>query len=176
MPGWTGARSGQQKYRLRNLDLHRLAIEQVGELGQTFDQIACTGVLHHLPDPDNGLQSLRSVLAPRGALHLMVYATYGRAGIYMMQDYCRLLGVDATDEELQDLGTVIGALSADHPIAGVVRRAKDFRNPDAVQPILQSSLNSPRPDRNSASVDCVMTRAFVVPSRRTSRTYSGWRA
>jgi SAM-dependent methyltransferase len=80
----------QRKYRLRNLDLHRLAIEQIEELAQTFDQIVRTGVLHHLPDPDVGLRSLRSVLAPSGAMHLMVYATYGRAGIYMMQEYCRL--------------------------------------------------------------------------------------
>jgi SAM-dependent methyltransferase len=121
-----------QKYRLRNLDLHRLAIEQVGELGRIFDQIVCTGVLHHLPDPDIGLRSLRDVLAPHGAMHLMVYAPYGRAGIYMMQEYCRLLGIGATEAELLELGTTIGALSADHPIAGVSRRAKDFRNPDAL--------------------------------------------
>ena len=122
----------QQKYGLRNLDLHRLAIEQVGELGQTFDQIVCTGVLHHLADPDTGLRALRNVLAPGGAMQLMVYAPYGRAGIYMMQDYCRLIGVGATEEELRDLGAVIGALSTDHPITGVARRAKDFRNPDAL--------------------------------------------
>ena len=122
----------KQKYGLRNLELHRLAIESVGELGSKFDQIVCTGVLHHLPDPDLGLQALRSVLTPDGAMHLMVYAAYGRAGIYMMQDYCRLLGVGASTEELGDLSAVIGALSADHPIAGVVRGAKDFRNPDAL--------------------------------------------
>ncbi len=122
----------QRKYGLRNLDLHRLAIEEVGQLGQSFDQIVCTGVLHHLPDPDTGLQALRSVLAPRGAMHLMVYGTYGRAGIYMMQEYCRLLGIGATEAELRELGTTIGALSADHPIAGVLRRAKDFRHPDAL--------------------------------------------
>jgi SAM-dependent methyltransferase len=120
----------QQKYDLRNLDLHRLAIEQVAELGQTFDQIVCTGVLHHLADPDTGLRALRNVLMPRGAM--MVYATYGRAGIYMMQEYCRLLGIGATQEELRDLDTTIGALSPDHPIAGVARRAKDFRHPDAL--------------------------------------------
>ena len=122
----------QHKYGLRNLDLHRLAIEEAGELERSFDQIVCTGVLHHLPDPDIGLRSLRNVLAPRGAMHLMVYGTYGRAGIYMMQEYCRLLGIGATEAELRELGTTIGALSADHPIAGVSRRAKDFRNPDAL--------------------------------------------
>jgi SAM-dependent methyltransferase len=122
----------QQKYGLRNLNLHQLAIERVGELGQMFDQIVCTGVLHHLPDPDLGLRSLRNVLASDGAMHLMVYATYGRAGIYMMQEYCRLLGLETSEEELRDLGHTIGALASDHPIAGVARRAKDFRNPDAL--------------------------------------------
>jgi SAM-dependent methyltransferase len=122
----------QRKYRLRNLDLQRLAIEEVGELGRMFDQIVCTGVLHHLPDPDIGLRALRNVLAPSGAMQVMVYATYGRAGIYMMQEYCRLLGVDVTEAELHGLGVTIGALSADHPIIGVVKQAKDFRNPDAL--------------------------------------------
>jgi SAM-dependent methyltransferase len=122
----------QRRYGLRNLDLHRLAIEEIEVLGRTFDQIVCTGVLHHLPEPDLGLRSLRSVLAPNGAMHLMVYATYGRAGIYMMQEYCRLLGVGASEGELRDLATTIGGLSADHPIAGVARRAKDFREPDAL--------------------------------------------
>jgi SAM-dependent methyltransferase len=122
----------QQKYGLRNLDLHRLAIEEVGELGQTFDQIVCTGVLHHLPDPDIGLRALRNVLAANGAMQLMVYAAYGRAGIYMMQEYCRLLGVGANQEELRALSTMIGALSGDHPIASVSQRAKDFLHPDAL--------------------------------------------
>jgi SAM-dependent methyltransferase len=122
----------QRKYVLQNLDLHRLAIEQVGELGQMFDQIVCTGVLHHLPDPDTGLRALRNVLSPRGAMHLMVYAAYGRAGIYMMQEYCRLLGVSATSAELRDLGATVAALPSDHPIAGVARRAKDFTQPDAL--------------------------------------------
>jgi 2-polyprenyl-3-methyl-5-hydroxy-6-metoxy-1,4-benzoquinol methylase len=122
----------QRKYGLQNLDLHRLAIEDAGELGRTFDQIVCTGVLHHLPDPDKGLRSLRSVLAPDGAMQLMVYAAYGRAGIYMMQEYCRLLEVGATQAELRDLGAVVGALSGDHPIAGVTRRTKDFTYPDAL--------------------------------------------
>jgi len=122
----------KQKYGLRNLDFHRLAIDQVGELGQRFDQIVCTGVLHHLPDPDMGLRALRNVLDRNGAIQLMVYAAYGRTGIYMMQEYCRLLGVGPTDEELRDLGATIAALSGDHPIAGVARRTKDFTYPDAL--------------------------------------------
>jgi len=122
----------QHQYGLRNLELHRLAIEEVGELGRVFDQIVCTGVLHHLPDPELGLRALRDILTPNGAIHVMVYARYGRAGIYMMQEYCRLLGIGATEGDLRELGTTIESLSSEHPIAGVSRKAKDFTYPEAL--------------------------------------------
>jgi SAM-dependent methyltransferase len=122
----------QQKHDIRNLHLHRLAIERIAELGETFDQIVCTGVLHHLSDPDAGLGSLRDVLTRDGAMHIMVYAPYGRAGIYMMQDYCRMLGIGVLDKDLRDLGQTVRALPIDHPIAGVVKRAKDFARPNAL--------------------------------------------
>ena len=84
----------QRKYNLENLELHQLPIESVQEIGRSFDLVVCTGVLHHLPDPDRGLRALRDVLRPSGAMRLMVYARYGRAGIYMMQEYCRLLEIE----------------------------------------------------------------------------------
>jgi SAM-dependent methyltransferase len=56
-----------------------------------FDYIDCCGVLHHLPDPAEGLRALLSVLAPGGGMGLMVYAPHGRTGIYMVQDALRLL-------------------------------------------------------------------------------------
>jgi hypothetical protein len=89
-------------------------------------------VLHHLPDPEAGLRSLRDVLNPNGALRLMVYAPYGRAGIYMMQEYCRLLGITTSAKDLRDLSAALEALPADHPISAVLRRAKDFRRPEAM--------------------------------------------
>lgn len=122
----------QRKYGLDNLELHRLPIERAEELGRAFDQVVCTGVLHHLADPDIGLRALRAVLEPQGAMQLMVYAPYGRAGIYMMQEFCRLLDVSTADEELSALATTIGELPSDHPIACVLSRAKDFRRPDAL--------------------------------------------
>ncbi len=58
---------------------------------EPFDYIDCCGVLHHLPDPAQGLRALLSVLAPGGGLGLMVYAPHGRTGVYMMQDALRML-------------------------------------------------------------------------------------
>jgi SAM-dependent methyltransferase len=56
-----------------------------------FDYIDCCGVLHHLPDPAEGVRALLSVLAPGGGMGLMVYAPHGRTGVYMLQDALRLL-------------------------------------------------------------------------------------
>ena len=131
----------QKKYDLQNLEIHQLRVEEVGKLGRTFDQIVCTGVLHHLPDPNLGLRALREVLRPNGAMQLMVYAPYGRAGIYMMQDYCRLLGINTSDEDLRDLGETLKTLPPNHPIANVMREAIDFNHPDALADALLHPLD-----------------------------------
>jgi len=122
----------QQKHSLDNLELRQLSLLNVQELGQTFDQIVCTGVLHHLPDPELGLRALRDVLKPRGAMHVMVYATYGRTGIYMMQAYCRRLGITPSRQELQDLRTALNNLPEDHPLNQLLHKGKDFQNLDAL--------------------------------------------
>src|SRR5277367_3492734 len=67
-------RTLKQKYAQDNLELHQLSLLDTASLDLTFDQIICTGVLHHLPDPDEGLSRLREVLAPDGAMQIMVYA------------------------------------------------------------------------------------------------------
>ena len=122
----------KRQYALENLELHPLALESVRKLGRSFDLIVCTGVLHHLPDPDLGLCALREVLKPQGAMNLMVYAAYGRAGIYMLQEYCRLLGIGTTTQDLRDLGSLLEALPKDHPMAQLLGRVKDFREPSAI--------------------------------------------
>jgi SAM-dependent methyltransferase len=122
----------QRKYNLENLELHRLPIESVREIGRSFDLVVCTGVLHHLPDPDMGLRALRDVLQPSGAMRLMVYARYGRTGIYMMQEYCRLLEIKASVTDLRGLGATLETLPPDHPISGLIRRSEDFWRPEAM--------------------------------------------
>lgn len=116
----------KRTYALDNLELHQLAVERAGELGQGFEHVVCTGVLHHLPDPDAGLRALHGVLAPAGALNAMVYAPYGRAGVYMLQDYCRRLGIGRSDADIRDLAATLKALPPDHPIVPLLRNSPDF--------------------------------------------------
>jgi SAM-dependent methyltransferase len=122
----------KEKYNLKNLRVRELAVECVNDLDMAFDQIVCTGVLHHLSDPDAGLSALRSVLKPDGAMHLMVYAPYGRTGVYMLQEFCRRLGIRATNEEIRDLISALRALPFGHPLETLLKQASDFRHEAAI--------------------------------------------
>lgn len=128
----------KQRYKLDNLELRQLSIERVAELGRDFDLIVSTGVVHHLADPAAGLRALGSVLAPDGAIHLMVYARHGRHGVHLMQEYGRRLGIGP--DEVGALARTLAEIPDDHPLAPLLRQSPDFGNPDA----LADALLNPR--------------------------------
>jgi SAM-dependent methyltransferase len=68
-----------------------------------FDYIDCCGVLHHLDDPKAGLVALAAALADDGGMGLMLYAPFGRTGVYPAQGMLRWLGRDAPDAVRLDL-------------------------------------------------------------------------
>ena len=70
---------------LTAITFHTGSLLDAAEFGQ-FDYIDCCGVLHHLPDPDAGFRALRAALAPGGGMGFMVYAPYGRSGVYPLQE------------------------------------------------------------------------------------------
>jgi 2-polyprenyl-3-methyl-5-hydroxy-6-metoxy-1,4-benzoquinol methylase len=117
----------KRHYDLINLEICRLPLESAHELNQLFDRVVCTGVLHHLPNPDLGLRALRNVLKPEGVMQLMVYGAYGRIGVYMLQDYCRRIGVGQSDRDIRDLAHTLMALPAGHPLARLLAEVPDFR-------------------------------------------------
>ncbi len=122
----------KEKHELNNLELRCLPVERAGDLETEFDHIVSTGVLHHLPAPEAGLRALRSRLKPDGAMHLMVYAPYGRTGIYMLQDFCRRLGITPTDEGIRDLVAALEFLPPGHPLLTLLNEAPDFQYDAAI--------------------------------------------
>lgn len=82
----------------------------------TFDYIDCCGVLHHLPDPAAGFRALRAALAPGGGLGFMVYAPYGRSGVYPLQEaFATLLAEAAPKDRLEAARAVVAGLPEGHP-------------------------------------------------------------
>ncbi len=77
-----------------------------------FDYISCTGVLHHLENPIEGLNALKSALKQDGAVGIMVYGRYGRTGIYQIQELMKMINVeqDNMQQKVENTRTVLGCL------------------------------------------------------------------
>jgi SAM-dependent methyltransferase len=153
----------KDQYNLTNLEIRQVPIEHAGELTRQFDLIVSTGVLHHLADPDAGLRALRAVMKLDGAMYLMLYAPYGRTGVYLLQEYCRKLGIGSSDREVHDLVATLESLPQHHPLAALLRGSRDARNADA----LADALLNPR------------DRSFSVPQlldfiERNEMTFERW--
>ena len=104
----------KKKHNLVNLTLHQMRIEAVAELGQEFDFIESSGVLHHLPDPQAGLEALKNVLKLDGVMALMLYGLYGRVGTYMLQSVFNQLGFRQGDEDVEEVKQVLQNLHPKH--------------------------------------------------------------
>ena len=103
-----------ERHGLKNIQLEQRDILDVGRLTDRFDLVVCTGVLHHMERPDEGLRALAGVLAPHGVIYSMVYASARRVGVYLLQDMFRRLGVDQDKEGIAFVRNVLKDLPAHH--------------------------------------------------------------
>lgn len=113
----------KEKHNLQNLTLHSMNLLEVDKLGKEFDLIICTGVLHHLKEPDEGLRALRGVLSVDGVMHLMLYGKYLRTGVYMMQEVFRMLGCQQSQEDVDFVKNTLKVLPEIHPLNAYTKEA-----------------------------------------------------
>ena len=83
----------------------------------TFDYFTCTGVLHHLKNPQKGLSVVRGT-QPRkdGGGAVMVYGQYGRTGIYQLQHLLRITNEKETSmtAEISNAKKILDILPEHH--------------------------------------------------------------
>lgn len=102
---------------LTGISFHTGSLLDAGDFGP-FDYIDCCGVLHHLPRPEEGFAALRGALAPGGGMGFMVYAPYGRSGVYPLQEaFGALLDGLPPEDRLTRAKEIVAALPAGHPFA-----------------------------------------------------------
>ncbi|NDV48436.1 MULTISPECIES: bifunctional 2-polyprenyl-6-hydroxyphenol methylase/3-demethylubiquinol 3-O-methyltransferase UbiG [unclassified Salipiger] len=113
-----GVAEARAKVRgLSGITFHTASLLDAADYG-SFDYIDCCGVLHHLPDPKAGFAALRAALAPGGGLGFMVYAPYGRSGVYPLQEaFGALFEGLAPQERLARAQRLVADLPEGHPFA-----------------------------------------------------------
>lgn len=116
----------KEKHRLSNLELHLLPIEELPTLERDFDLIVSTGVLHHMAEPAEGMKALAQCLRSDGALAVMLYAKYGRAGVELLQAIFRDMGLRQDEASVQAVKDAIASLPANHPLQSYLQVAPDL--------------------------------------------------
>ena len=106
----------KDKHGLYNLELHLLPIEELASLGLDFDLIVSTGVLHHMADPQTGMNALAGCLRQDGAIGLTLYARYGRIGVEMLQSVFRDMGLRQDQASVEIVKKTIQLLPPGHPV------------------------------------------------------------
>lgn len=122
----------KDKHGLHNLELHKLAIEELSTLQRDFDLIVSTGVLHHMADPLRGMKALASCLRRDGTIGVMLYAKYGRIGVELLESVFRDLGLSQDDASVQLVKDAIPTLPAEHPVRNYFKVARDLHDDGAV--------------------------------------------
>jgi SAM-dependent methyltransferase len=122
----------QERHGLENLKLFKGDLIEVGSLGETFDVILCTGVLHHMADPGAGLAALRDVLAPDGVMVLMLYGQTVRTGVYMLQDAFGRMGIAQTSEGVAEVRRILGELPSRHYAQDYIGAAAELKDDAAI--------------------------------------------
>ena len=124
-----------------------------------FDYIDCCGVLHHLPDPAQGFAALRAALAEGGGMGFMVYAPYGRSGVYPLQEAFGTLYAGLTPEDrLKKARKLLAALPAGHPLKCNPNLGDHHQSDAGFYDLLLHSQD----------------RAFAVPDLLEVMAASGW--
>ncbi|ORV91332.1 hypothetical protein AWC11_10825 [Mycobacterium interjectum] len=118
----------KDKHGLWNLELHRLPIEELPTLGLDFDLVVSTGVLMVMADPLAGMKALAHCVRPDGAIGVMLYATYGRIGVYMLQSVFQDLGLGQDEASVHIVKDALAVLPPDHPVRSYLKVAPDLQS------------------------------------------------
>ncbi len=76
-----------------NAKFYQMDLLKLQSLGQHFDLISCTDVLHFMDDPVAALKVLKSVLKPNGILRANFHCYYARRSTLELQEIASILGM-----------------------------------------------------------------------------------
>ena len=91
-----------QETNMRNVRLQQLDILDANQLQDIYDVIECSGVLHHMQNPAEGLAALNSKLKPGGYFKIGLYSKLARQKVSAARKLIKNLGIQSTPEGIRN--------------------------------------------------------------------------
>ena len=117
---------------LLNVEYRRADILGLGGYGGRFDLVECSGVLHHLQDPAEGLRILAGLRKPGGLMRVGLYSAAGRRQIARARE---LIAARGFKPDLDGIRACRAALRDDPQFAQIVRN-EDFYSASGCRDLL----------------------------------------
>lgn len=121
----TYAKSKTKEFKFDNIDFYQADILNLKSLDKKFDIIECSGVLHHMEDPEIGWKSLIKKLKPNGKMNIGLYSELGRQDVVAARKLIKENKLEATYEGIREARELIMSLPENHPAYPVIMR-RDF--------------------------------------------------
>ena len=87
---------------MRNVRLQQLDILDANQLQDVYDVIECSGVLHHMQNPGQGLASLNSKLKSGGYFKIGLYSKLARQKVSTARKLIENLSIQSTPEGIRN--------------------------------------------------------------------------
>ena len=110
---------------VKSIEYRQADLLALGSLPERFDVIECSGVLHHLEDPEAGWRVLCSLLRPGGVMRIGLYSALARAHVLRARQFIAEHGFEATPEGIRECRAAVFARADDELLAKLTRR-QDF--------------------------------------------------
>jgi len=113
------------KHNVENIRFLSADILELDALDEQFHVIECSGVLHHMKKPAQGLAMLKAKLAPRGLIKLGLYSFKAREIIRQMRDLIKKYELPATVDGIRTLRQAILEGKMPYDFSGILA-SQDF--------------------------------------------------
>jgi 2-polyprenyl-3-methyl-5-hydroxy-6-metoxy-1,4-benzoquinol methylase len=108
-----------------NIEFGQADILELAGIPERFDIVCCVGVLHHMHDPQQGLQALCRLGRAGGLLRVGLYSARSRADLNLARALVREQGLPPTPSSIRAFRQYILAQDAASPLRGLLRY-RDF--------------------------------------------------
>ncbi|NTV12782.1 MAG: tetratricopeptide repeat protein [Desulfobulbaceae bacterium] len=120
---------------ITNIEFIQGDILDLAKLNKTFDVIECSGVLHHMRLPAQGLAVLVDLLRPAGYLKIGLYSEIARQHIVAAREFVQEHGFAPTLAGIRASRQALWALPDDH-LAKQVASSQDFYAASTVRDLI----------------------------------------
>ncbi len=119
---------------IENINYVQGDILDIESVGEEFDIVECTGVLHHMEEPMDGWRALTRTLKPGGLMKIGLYSSLARKAISEIRDEIEKSSIGLSDQQIREFRQTL--ICSKKEYSRVILDSNDFYTLSSVRDLL----------------------------------------